>query len=117
MLIPAEQITQTLVLPWRRRRVREALIQPFRCQLAILSQLRQLLRHGGAGQRLQLLHVQLAEDALHRDVAGQVPQRLVHQGVDVHMPENAVHHQMEIVPDGLLLFLLVAQKDVAGVVV
>ena len=33
------------------------------------------------------------------------------------MPENAVEHQMQIVPDSLLLFLLVADKDVPGIVI
>ena len=33
------------------------------------------------------------------------------------MPENAVEHQMEIIPDGLLLFLLVPEQDVPGVVI
>ena len=77
-------------------------------------QLRRLLfltSGGGAGEK------QAVDDLLHRDVAGQVPQRPVHQGVDVHVPEDAMHHQVEIVPDRLFLLLLVAQKDVPGIVI
>ena len=76
-----------------------------------LGLLRFLPLGGGAGEQ------QAVDDLFHRDVAGQVPQRLIHQGVDVHMPEHAVEHQMQIVPDGLLLFLLVPEQDVPGVVV
>ena len=115
MLVPAEQITKALVLPRGQGLVHEALVQPLRRQLAILSQLRQLLRHGGAGQRLQLLHVQLAEDALHRDVAGQVPQLAVNGRVHKGMAEHTVENGVEAAVVQLAAALLVKLKYVIRV--
>lgn len=56
-------------------------------------------------------------DLVHIVELVRVPQRLVHQGVDVHMPEDTVHHHVQVVSDVLLLLLLVPEQDVPGVVV
>ena len=79
-----------------------------------LSQKGGLPALAGSGRRPQ---VQLADDGLHRHVAGQVPAGVVHQRVHKVVAEHAVEHHVQIVPHRALLLPAVALEKGPGVVV
>ena len=66
---------------------------------------------------VERLDIQLADDVLHRNIAGKIPDLRVDLPAYKKMPENAVQCEMKIIPRNDLPRLAEAAADMQGVVV